>query len=31
MASCLRIAKEMEGFVDTSKSTISRPLNNYAA
>lgn len=30
LASCLRIAKEMEGFVDTSKSTISRPLNNYA-
>ena len=30
MASCLRIAKDMEGFVDTSRSTISRPLNNYA-
>ena len=30
LGSCLRIAKDMEGFVDTSKSTISRPLNNYA-
>jgi len=29
VASCLRIANEIEGFVDTSKSTIHRPLNNY--
>jgi len=29
LASCLRIAKEIEGFVDTSQSTIHRPLNNY--
>lgn len=28
LANCLRIASEMEGFVDTSKSTISRPAQN---
>jgi Helix-turn-helix domain len=28
LASCLRIAGAMEGFVDTSKSTIRRPLDN---
>src|SRR5438105_4066654 len=27
LASCLRIAGEMEGFTDISKSTIRRPLN----
>src|SRR6266850_1842172 len=28
LASCLRIANEMEGFVDTSKSTIRRPTSS---
>jgi hypothetical protein len=30
LASCLRIAKDMEGFIDTSKSTISRSPQNYS-
>jgi len=28
LASCLRIANEMEGFIDVSKDTITRPLGN---
>jgi hypothetical protein len=28
LSSCLRIAHEMEGFIDTSKSTIRRPLSS---
>src|SRR5213079_597152 len=28
VASCMRIAKEMEGFTELSKSTVSRPIDN---